>query len=462
MKFEEIGRHSYLVLGAARSGIAAAKLLKSHKCDVFVADQKAEEKAAEVRKELDAAGIRSFWGEDCMAALARRNVMILSPGIPDSNPIVRKALGSGVRVISEIELAAAFVGNAAKVVAITGTNGKTTTTAWIAHLLKTAGYNAVLGGNIGDAWSNSVDLPQNRNANTVFVVESSSFQLERIEDFRPDVTVLTNLAPDHLDRYAGYEDYVAAKRNILRNLGPEQVFVLNHANADSIEFAKGARCRKLRFYAEGPLDGAGAFADGDKLFIRDESGHEHTLIRRSELPLPGLHNLENALAAALAAFLAGADLPAINSGLRDFQGVEHRIELCGERNGVKFYNDSKATNVDSLEKALKSFAEPIVLIAGGRDKHSDYDSLKGLVKQHVKRAVTIGEAAPLIEASWSGTIPFERSSDMKDAVKRAAIAAEPGEVVLLSPACSSYDMYNNYEERGRDFKARVKELLSKP
>lgn len=459
MKLPEIAQHKYIVFGAARSGIAAAKLLRRHGRDVIVADEKNADAGAAARAELSKAGIQSFWGQqDAAARLAERKVMILSPGIPAGNAFVQHAKSLGARVISEIELASAFVSPAAHVIAVTGTNGKTTTTAWIAHLLQAAGKNAVLGGNIGEAWSNSVDSPHNQDGETVFVIETSSFQLEALEDFHPHVAVLTNLAPDHLDRYDGYADYVAAKRNILRNMTANDGLVMNADNEASREFAAGSAVRHFEFSTQRAVqNGAYVRADGMMGFAHD--GWFKPLAPARGLLIPGRHNMENALAAAMAASLTGAGDKNIVRGLLDFKGVEHRIELCGELNGVRFYNDSKATNVDSLEKALMSFEVPVVLIAGGRDKHSDYDVLRPLVKQRVKHLVSLGEAAPLIEKSWEQAVTHTRAKSMQDAVEIAAKNAAPGHVVLLSPACASYDMYNNYEERGQDFKARVRQLI---
>ena len=461
MKREEMAGQRFVVFGAARSGIAAAKLLHRHGVEAVVADQKPADKAAAATAELEAAGIASFFGDDATGALDGRSALVLSPGIPKTNPIVQQAARRGLRIVGEIETAHAFKDPQARLVAITGTNGKTTTTAWIAHLLREAGLNAVLGGNIGEAWANSVDAPANRGPSTVFVVEVSSFQLEDIEDFHPDVALLTNLAPDHLDRYPAYEDYVAAKRAIFRNMAGSDSLVWNADNAASRGFCDGARCLVCSFSAAGASSEPGSLMLDGVLCIRNDRGETVELLARRELPLPGLHNVENALAAALAARLAGADHGAIARGLRSFTGVEHRIELCGtRRDGVRFYNDSKATNLDSLEKALLSFNEPIVLIAGGRDKNSDYDSLRDLVKARVRHIVTLGEAAPLIEASWGVVAATERADSMEDAVRLASAAARAGEVVLLSPACASYDMYDNFEQRGRDFKARVAAQLS--
>ena len=461
MKANELDGFTYAVLGAARSGVAAAALLKNLGLDVAVFDEKPAEKAGELKAELAGMGIESHWGAGAFGKIATRQVIVLSPGIPREHPVVAEALGRGVRVIGEVELAAAVSDPAARIVAVTGTNGKTTTTAWIAHLLQASGLNAVLVGNIGEAWSGHAARLENRTADTVFVVELSSFQLESIEDLRPTVAVLTNLAPDHLDRYGTFEKYVAAKRHLLRNMGEGDCLIINGGNEPSKDFASGMRVQEVPFHLGEDEGQVSAFLRNGLLMVRGLDGDEIALIEVAELPLPGRHNVENALAAAMAAILVGASPEAVRQGLRSFSGVEHRIELCGtrKRDGVRFFNDSKATNLDSLEKALASFDEPIVLIAGGRDKNSDYGTLRLLVKERVAHLVTVGEAAPLIEKSWGEDLPWERATSMKDAVQRGAAAAGAGHVVLLSPACTSYDMYANFEERGSDFKACVKELL---
>lgn len=460
MRLDEVRRTSCIVFGAARSGEAAARLLKRHACPVIILDEKAEGQASAQKAALAEHGIESFWGTPADTRLLDgRDALILSPGIPPTNAFVAEAARRGLRIISEVELAHAFMNPAARLIAVTGTNGKTTTTAWTAHLLRAAGLNAVPCGNIGEAWSNSVDTAGNRSSSTVFVLEVSSFQLEQIEDFRPHVAVLTNLAPDHMDRYSAYGDYVAAKRRMLENLTAEDAFIWNADNADSRDFGTGSPAREFRFSTRNLQDGDGAFRQTDGMLIVRDGARVLDLIRASELPLPGLHNIENALCAALAAHLCGAPVKALGEGLRDFPGVEHRIELCGERGGVQFYNDSKATNVDSLEKALRSFTQPIVLIAGGRDKNSDYSVVDDLVRTRVARLISLGEAAPLVERAWGGYVPFERASSMADAVQRAARIAQPGQVVLLSPACASYDMYNNFEERGHDFKQEVQKTI---
>lgn len=464
MKQNEILTEKFIILGAARSGVAAAKLLKKNGADVVVADEKAVCAATATLNELDAIDVRSFWGGRAAQALENRTVMIKSPGIPQTNGVVEEARRRGIRVISEIEFASAFVSPNARIIAITGTNGKTTTTAWIAHILKTAGFNAVLAGNIGDAWSNTAGLPQNQSDNTIFVVECSSFQLEDLEDFHPHIALMTNFSPDHMDRYDDDLDkYAAAKANIVKNMTAADAFIVNAGDEPSQRFTKNSPATLWNFGSGDVgrrVDTPGAYVIESDIVIRDRAGESRPILAAGELPVPGAHNLENALAAALAAHLVGATDAAIRDGLLTFKGVEHRIELCGERaDGVRFYNDSKATNLDAMEKALKAFGKPIIVIAGGRDAHSDYASINDLVKQSVKKLITIGEAAELIENSWGTLVPTERASSMEDAVRRANAAAQPGDVVVLSPACKSFDMYKDFEERGRDFKQFVEKEI---
>lgn len=470
MKREDFAGQKILVLGAARSGIAAAQLLKLRGLDVLLADSRTEAEAGPLVNAICEDGIMAVWGDKANADFLRHcDVLVKSPGIPNDNPLVEMARENGARIISEIELAAAFLPAATRVIAVTGTNGKTTTTAWLAHVLNGCGYNAITAGNIGDAWAARLLTPPQDPEKTVYVVEVSSFQLENVEDFHPDVAVLTNITPDHMDRYNDdMELYVAAKANLLKNLSGGDVFVWNAADPASAPVAAQSRAENRAFHAD--------IADGDageaRLFVKEgqilwrenaESGSSAAtpLMPGAEVPLPGYHNLENALAVLLAAISIGADPSEAVAALKTFTGVEHRIEPCGIRkDGVPFYNDSKATNLDAMEKAVASFAQPMVLIAGGRDAHSDYASISPLIQRHVMKLITLGEAAPLIEDAWGSLVPTQRAGSMAEAVQLASAAAPAGSVIVFSPACKSFDMYENFEERGRDFKARVHELLA--
>ncbi len=465
MKKEEVDSLRFVVLGAARSGVAAALLLKKHGADVVVADSKNADQATETRNQLHQEGIPSAWGDDnARAAIAGRHVMVKSPGIPPGNSLVVAASQAGMRIISEIELASAFVPAGARVIAITGTNGKTTTTAWLTHVLNACDFKAVQAGNIGDAWSSLVDHGCSEAAeNCVFVVEVSSFQLENLEDFKPDVAILTNVTPDHMDRYEDrLELYVAAKANVLRNMGPDSIFIWNKGNAESESVANQCKAEKWGFKngQEDAAPGLSAWIDNGRIKTKT-SDTSIEVIAVNDLPLPGAHNLENALCVVLAALAVGAAPDQIAAGLQSFPGVEHRIELCGTRpDGVRFYNDSKATNLDAMEKAVLAFDQPIVLITGGRDAHSDYASIAHHIEKHVAHIITIGEAAPLLEAAWGELKPTQRAATMAEAVTMADRAAVTGSVVVFSPACKSFDMYENFEERGRDFKAEVARLLN--
>lgn len=458
MRAEEVPGKRFVVFGAGRSGVAAARLLKRHGATVVVVDEKAGETAAAAAESLANEGIESSWGPASAEALDQASALVLSPGIPSSHSFAQAALGRGLRVVSEVELAHAFVNPGDTVVGITGTNGKTTTTAWTAHILRKGGREVVLAGNIGEAWSGLVDLP--RPSGAVHVIELSSYQLETIEDFHPAVAMLTNLSPDHLDRYGTIAAYASAKKNLLRNMTAKDALLLNLDNAASVGFADGSSVGTFGISATTDTGLHGAFVRDGMLIIRLVDGAEENLLPASQLPIPGHHNVENALFAALGARLAGASTEAVIAGLRSFKGVEHRIELCGERRGVRFFNDSKATNVDSLEKALCSFPKGIVLIAGGRHKGAPYDGLRPLIRERVKQVITIGEAAGLMEECWNGIVSIQRATDMTDAVARATASAGPGDVVLLSPACASFDMYPNFEVRGRHFKQIVGALVA--
>lgn len=468
MKREDFVGRKILVLGAARSGTAAAHVLKMNGLDVVLADSRSEAEAGRLPDALHQDGIIAVWGDKACAEFLRGcDVLVKSPGIPNENPLVEMAREHGAQVISEIELAAAFVPAKARVIAITGTNGKTTTTAWLAHVLNGCGYDAITAGNIGDAWAARLLTPPTHPEQTIYVVEVSSFQLENVEDFHPDVAVLTNITPDHMDRYQDDMSlYVAAKANILKNLGGDDVFVWNAADQTSASVAAQSRAENRSFRASADASPS----PQDRLYVQDghiwwrdtaEADTAAPLMATSEVPLPGYHNLENALAVILASLSIGADPAKVIPALKTFTGVEHRIEPCGTRkDGVCFYNDSKATNLDAMEKAVAAFSQPIVLIAGGRDAHSDYASISPLIQRHVIKLITLGEAAPLLEEAWGPVVPTQRAGSMTEAVQLAHAAAPAGSVILFSPACKSFDMYENFEERGRDFKAKVQELIA--
>lgn len=444
-----------LVVGLARSGLAAARLLRKHGASVRVADRKSAAELGQTARELVEAGIDVRTDDPGVAALEGVDLVVLSPGVPRTAPLPAAALERGVPVIGELELASRFA--AAPIVAVTGTNGKSTTVALIGHLLSALGRTCAVCGNIGVALSQVVEeVP----ADGVLVVEVSSFQLESIDAFHPAVAVILNLRPDHLDRYDGLADYYAAKRNLFRNQTAADVAVLCADDATLRGWAPALRARVL-YFGEAGVE-SGATTSGADLVIR-EAGQERRVMSAAVLGIPGPHNRANALAALATLLGLGIDptTPAVATALQSFGGLEHRIEFCGELNGVRFFNDSKATNTDSLGVALESFEEPIVLIAGGRDKKGDFAGLADRVTHRVAAVVTIGEAGDTIRAAWAEAVGswVEAGRSFERAVEAAyqEAMAHHG-VVLLSPGCASYDMFQDYEERGRRFKDLVRAL----
>lgn len=443
------------VLGLARSGRAAARLALARGARVYASDagDSAEVQAA-------AAEIRSLGGEadvgrhdlDRLAACDR---IVLSPGIPPTASVLREPALSGKPIIPELELAAEQID--APLIVVTGTNGKTTTTALIHHLLLESGFRAEVGGNIGRALSEVALLDP---APEVVAVEASSFQLGLSSALVPAVGVVTNLAPDHLDRYVRVEDYYADKARLFVNASPASRWVLNGEEPAVRELAGDAAGERLYFRVDSPLPDAerGGWIDAEGwLTLRLDGGTER-LLPRDRLPLLGRHNVANALAAALAVRLIGGDPAAIARGLASFPGLEHRLEPVAEVDGVLWINDSKATNISSTRVALRSMSRPTVLLLGGRHKGESYRALLPQLRTGtVRRVIAYGEAARLIEQDLAGEVPVERVEGDFDAVVRLAReVAAPGDVVLLSPACSSYDMFRDYEERGRRFRELVR------
>src|SRR5579883_189018 len=439
----------FTVLGAGRSGLASVRLLLKRRAKVFVSDAGPETKFPESVAELGELGVPFEFGEHTHLAL-EADTIVVSPGVPLDIPILTLARTKNIQIVSEIELAASVA--EAPMVAITGTNGKTTATTLTGEIFKDAGWNTVVAGNIGTAFADVVDTAVGEHA--VVVLEVSSFQLDTIESFRPKVSAILNITPDHLDRYKNFEAYIQAKYRIVENQKGHDTFVFNHDDENVRNCADTVNIRTLGFSLKDELK-QGAFLTGDDVVIR--MGREkEVLMNREEIGIPGPHNLMNAMAAALMTRAMGIEYDVIRETLRTFKGVEHRIEFVRELNGVKYYNDSKATNVDSVYYALGSFKEPIVLIAGGKDKGNDYSQIKSLVEEHVKAIVTVGKGAEKIEKYFKGMKPiYSAGFSMEEAVRLAKEAAEKGDVVLLSPACASFDMFDNYEHRGRVFKELV-------
>jgi len=455
-------------VGAARSGIAAARLLVRHEASVAITDLKTENELAREAHELKALGVSLFFGDHPRERFEGADLIVLSPGVPADLPVLDLARQRAVEIISEPELAGRFLRG--RMLGITGSNGKTTTTALTAELMRAAGAEVIVGGNIGTPLSS---LVEQASENTWCVAELSSFQLEMIDTLRVHVAAVTNITPDHLDRHGTFENYVRAKHRIFRNQTDGDWAVLNArdaAIADMVE-SLGIRSRRVYFSSKAGSEVGGSTPD---IYVREgelfttmlsDSRLEAALMRVDQIPLRGMHNVENVMTALAATFCAAEQaasrLPRIIDAVKRFEGVEHRIEFVTEISGVRFYNDSKATNVDSTIKAIEAFDRNLILILGGKDKGSDYTVLGPLIRERVKHIVLIGAASDKIAAQLQGTRPMTRATTMKDAVQKSMELSQPGDTVLLAPACASFDMFDNYEHRGRVFKEEVHRLAGK-
>jgi UDP-N-acetylmuramoylalanine--D-glutamate ligase len=439
-----------LIVGAARSGIAAARFLLDQGAVVALSDQKPIEKWTPEALRLRESGVGLLPGEPPSWLLDQLDLVVVSPGVPANIIPIRYAERAGAEVIGEVELASRYLKG--RIIAITGSNGKTTTTSLIGELLRDAGFAVQVGGNIGKALISMVETSRDDGWT---VAELSSFQLETITRFRPAIAVVLNVTPNHMDRYETFNDYAAAKHRIFMNQTSEDVAVLNADDPTVSSWATGLRATVMNFSVKQELE-KGVFLRGRELIYRGE-----VLLNVDEMKLRGLHNVENVAAAFCAGIAAGASVESMNATVKRFDPVEHRIEFVAEVEGVKFYNDSKATSVDATLKALEAFAqEPgkVILILGGRGKKAPYAPLETLVREKVRKLVLIGEDADTIANELGASAPFERASDMKDAVARSFKAAERGDVVMLAPACASFDMFESFEHRGKVFKDEVRSL----
>ncbi len=439
-----------LVVGLGKSGVASALFLKAHGARVTVSDTKTgDELHSEIPVLLDHGitvetgghGERTFRGQD---------LIVVSPGIPLDAPALVQARALGGSVIGEMELAARFLRG--PIVAITGSNGKTTTTTLTGEIMTAGGFSALVGGNIGTP---AIVLAERATPESVIVLEVSSFQLETIHSFRPKVAVILNVTPDHLDRHRTFEAYVDAKARILENQQSADLAVLNAADPTCVAMAARTKAQVFWFSRQKEVQQGAWVLDGNILFREGAQQREIMLV--SEIPLKGAHNLENVLAAVCAGALMGCAAEKIRQAVREFKAVEHRLEHVATIRGVDYYNDSKATNVDATIKALESFPANIHLILGGKDKGSDYTLLNDLLRQRVKRVYTIGAAAAKIESQIKG-VEVVHADTVENALRKANAVAEPGDVVLLAPACASFDQFKNYEQRGQVFKEIVRAL----
>jgi UDP-N-acetylmuramoylalanine--D-glutamate ligase len=440
-----------LVVGLGKSGVASALFLQARGARVTVSDAKPQEQLGEdipvlldhgIAVETGGHGERTFRGQD---------LIVVSPGVPVDSPPLVQARSQGELVIGEIELASRFLPK--NIVAITGSNGKTTTTTLAGEIVSASGFQALVGGNIGTP---AISLVEQAKADTVVVLEVSSFQLETIQTFRPKIAVVLNVTPDHLDRHRTFAAYTDAKARIFENQQADDFAVLNADDPTCVELAGRIRTQVFWFSRKEEVK-QGAYVRDGRVFFRDAKGQREVMLV-SEIPLKGAHNVENVLAAVCAGALVGCEAGQIRTAVQRFKAVEHRLEYIATIRGVEYYNDSKATNVDATIKALESFPANVHLILGGKDKDSDYTQLNDLLRHRVKRVYTIGAAAGKIESQIEGAAEIDHAETLEKALQHAAASADAGDVVLLAPACASFDQFRNYEHRGRVFKEVVQAL----
>lgn len=448
------GKH-VLVVGLGKSGVASALFLKAHGARVTVSDTKSGD---ELRNEIPVLldhGITVETGGHGERTFRGQDLIVVSPGVPVDAPPLVQARGLGEKVIGEIELAAQFLPG--PIVAITGSNGKTTTTTLVGEILAGGGLPILVGGNIGTP---AISLAERAKPETVAVLEVSSFQLETIRTFRPKVAVVLNVTPDHLDRHHTFEIYAEAKARIFENQQGSDFAVLNADDPTCVTMASRTHAQVFWFSRQKEVE-QGAWVREGNIVFREAKG-QREILQVSEIPLKGAHNLENVLAAVCASMLMGCAPDRIRDAVRNFRAVEHRLEFVATISSVDYYNDSKATNVDATIKALESFPANIHLILGGKDKGSDYTVLNELLRKRVKRVYTIGAAAAKIESqivsSKDGGPEVVHSQTLENAIRNAHATAKPGDIVLLAPACASFDQFKSYEHRGKVFKEIVKTM----
>lgn len=444
-----------LVVGLGKSGKAAVKALNEAGAVVTVQDSKSQDGLdTQFIQYMQNEEIRSYFGSR-PSDMTVFDMLVLSPGVPPTLDFIEQAAAAGAEIIGELELAYRL--GEGNFIAITGTNGKTTTTTLTGEIFRASGRNTAVAGNIG---SPVVTEAVGSTADDWLVTEVSSFQLETTSEFRPVVSAILNLTPDHLNRHGTMKAYGEAKARVAAMQTAEDFLIINLDDQQAYALAEGTAATVIPFSRKGKVE-KGAYLDGDKIIVKDLAGAEHFICSTGDLRIIGDHNVENVLAAAAIAFFAGIDPEVISEAVREFPGVEHRIEFCGNVDGVDYYNDSKGTNVDAAVIALKALRNGIVLIAGGDGKGQEFDELTAHFDGAVKALVLLGRDAPVIEdaARKAGFTEIYNCKDMPECVRKAAELAEAGDKVLLSPACASWDMYDNFEQRGRHFKHCVKELL---
>jgi UDP-N-acetylmuramoylalanine--D-glutamate ligase len=451
MEFSQYRGKSISVIGAARSGVSVARLLQHHGARLFVSDKTGADKLRSEAQTLTDLGIEHELGGHS-ERVYNCSLMVISPGVPSSAPVVVEARTRNISVVSEVEVASWFCRS--PIVAVTGSNGKTTTTTLIGRILGDAKKKHAVAGNIGTAFSSVVlDLAPAEIA----VLEISSFQLDHCESFRPRVSAILNITQNHMDRYDhSMEKYSASKARIFMNQNNDDVVLYDADDEWTGKIIERARCRRIPFSIQHAVT-EGAFIENGQL-VTTLHGVRTEVIRTDEISIRGPHNLYNAMAATLASQLMGVSAASIRATLRNFKGVEHRQEFVREVGGVRYYNDSKATSVDAVWYALQAFDRPIVLMLGGRDKGNDYSRIADLVRKNVRAIVAMGESAEKVEQAFQGIKPLRRAGSIDEAVLAARDLAQDGDIVLLSPACSSFDWFENYEQRGKVFKELVRNL----
>ncbi len=445
----ELRGKKVLVVGMGRAGVAAARLLETKGARVTITDRKGKEELKGAYRELAGRGIEIETAGHPLELLEGRELIVASPGVPPNIPLLERAEEKKIPIIGELELASSLL--KIPIIAVTGTNGKTTTAALIGEILKREGKRVAVAGNIGSPLSSYVNGDYE-----LIVSEVSSFQLERIETFHPFISILLNIAPDHLDRYRNLDEYLRAKKRIFMNQEEDDFAILNwddpHCRTLSLE------AKEIFFSQEEELAEGVYLREGR--VVANLTGRLQEIIGQGEIGIKGPHNLENALAAIATCLIWKVRVASIRRVLREFKGIPHRMEFVREIEGVRFINDSKATNVAAVMKSLASFKGSIILIAGGKDKGLDYSPLQPLVEERVKVLILLGEAREKIAQALSLPRRIEMAGDMREAVAIAFSLAKKGDCVLLSPACASYDMFKNFEERGEAFKEAVRNLKS--
>jgi len=450
MKSRRLSGQKVTILGSQRSAMGAARLLSHFGAKVLVSELNADNFTADKRQILSDIGAEFEFGyhsEDVMDC----EFVVVSPGIPENTDIIRKIREKGLPIYSEIEVTSWFMD--APVIAVTGSNGKTTTVNLIHHLLRTAGYDSYLGGNVGVAASEVLLESLNESAEKpIFVLEVSSFQLDNIESFKPDVGVILNLTPDHLDRYASVNAYYSSKIGMFRHFDAHTVAIINQDDPELMN--RDISLDNMRYFAVESQSGANTMLAEGVLGIMKSDGWTPILPAKA-LPLPGRHNLSNALAAVAAVMDYVEDPALLAQGLMTFTAVPHRIEYCGKIHGVLCYNDSKATNIASAEVAISSFMQPLWLILGGKDKGGDFTQLTPLLEERVKEVLLVGAAADVIRSQIGDSVHIQQFETIDEAVDHCLRHADEGDILLLSPACASFDQYESYEARGDHFKSHI-------